>query len=75
MDFLAGFDVPVKESPWSRCKGVELTCAVLLALAFISVCLRLWTRIGVTRNFGIDDVFIILSLVRYSTAKKNEALD
>jgi hypothetical protein len=49
--------------PWERSRAVVITCVTLIIFAFISVALRLWTRIFMTCNMGKDDVFAVIALV------------
>ena len=44
-------------------RGTPVVCAVLFALAVIVVCLRLYSRVVVTRTPGIDDIFIVFAIV------------
>lgn len=37
---------------------------LLLALVTIFLCIRFYTRLFITRGFGVDDVLVILAFVR-----------
>lgn len=47
-------------------RGVDVIAvnAPLLALAWIACALRCYARIGLLKNFGLDDLFSVLALVR-----------
>jgi hypothetical protein len=55
-------------NPETRGHAFYFVSSISLAAAAISVCLRLWTRIYVRRYFGLDDLLIVLALVRYHLA-------
>ena len=48
----------------SRGADIIVTQFVLIGVATILVCLRLWVRSKVTRKLGWDDILIAVSLVR-----------
>jgi hypothetical protein len=42
---------------------VQVTCGVFMALSWITVLLRLYTRGVLVRNIGADDLWILLAAV------------
>jgi hypothetical protein len=55
---VANFVDPPRHGP-----GVAILMAVLTTLAFLAVCLRLWVRLHMQGNGGLDDICIVLALV------------
>jgi hypothetical protein len=49
--------------PPTRSWALVITVAVLLALTYIVVGLRIWARFGIAKNWGIDDVLIMFNMV------------
>ena len=49
--------------PDTRGPGVLIVNIVMVCIAFIVTCLRLYTRLRITTSPGIDDVLIILAMV------------
>jgi hypothetical protein len=56
--------VPNYIDPVSRGNSFYYVSTISVFAATVSVCLRLWTRIHLRRYFGLDDLLIILALVR-----------
>ena len=55
--------LPVKVGTHGQGVSVQVTCGVFMALAWISVLLRLYTRGILVRNIGADDYWILLAAV------------
>lgn len=47
----------------NRGPQLEAVAYTLVSVAFVSVCLRCYTRIFMVKNFGFDDWCMLLSLV------------
>lgn len=47
----------------TRGSEIVITNGVGLVIASIAVGIRIYTRVAITRNFGWDDIFILLALV------------
>ncbi|KAJ5345291.1 hypothetical protein N7541_007784 [Penicillium brevicompactum] len=60
---LATWPTPNYIDPPTRGHGVLVVNIVCLALAFIVVSLRIYTRIRITCSAGVDDVLIVIGLV------------
>jgi hypothetical protein len=43
--------------------GLTIGIVVISALAVLTVCARMWARLRLQKNGGIDDVFIVAALV------------
>ena len=52
-------DIPIVE----RNHGLVVSAFLFTTLAIVSVSLRVFTRVGLVRNAGIDDYFIIAAAV------------
>jgi hypothetical protein len=55
----ANYVDPVTHGP-----GNIIVIALLLALVTIFLCIRFYTRLVITRGFGVDDVLVLLAFVR-----------
>lgn len=49
--------------PVTRGWEVPIMCMVLFGIAFIVVLARLWARLVLQQNAGLDDLFIVFSMV------------
>ena len=61
---LLSWPTPNYANPVTRGDALLIVNSVLIALVVITVGLRLYTRLIIKRWFGLDDVFILLALVR-----------
>lgn len=52
--------------PITKGDGIAITSLVFAAAAAVTVIVRLYTRIWITSIFGVDDVLIIIAVVRYN---------
>jgi hypothetical protein len=50
-------------NPETSGQGVLILVAILLGIAYVVVCMRLWARFHVSKNPGIDDALIIFNMV------------
>jgi hypothetical protein len=50
-------------NPETRGTGLIVLIAVLLAIAYVVVCMRLWARFFITKSAGIDDGLILFNMV------------
>lgn len=49
----------------SRGPQTEITSIVFTAIAGIAIILRLYTRLGIVRNFGPEDYLIVAAMVSH----------
>ncbi|KAF2823494.1 hypothetical protein CC86DRAFT_298489 [Ophiobolus disseminans] len=63
IEVLQSWPTPDYENPQTRGNGLVVINSVFIGLAFITVGLRLYTRIWIKRWFGIDDIFTILASI------------
>ncbi|PYI15296.1 integral membrane protein [Aspergillus japonicus CBS 114.51] len=59
---LATWPTPNYVDPVTRGNYVLIVSVVLLSVAFVVTCLRLYTRLRITCTFGFDDILIIWAL-------------
>lgn len=60
---LASWPTPNYTNPVTHGPGNVVVISLLLALVFIFLCIRFYTRLLITRGFGVDDVLILLAFV------------
>lgn len=63
MEVVFSWPKPNYINPETRGNAVVILEGVLLALCYIIVALRVYTRAIQARNFGIDDALIVFNLV------------
>jgi hypothetical protein len=63
MEVVLAWPQPNYANPVTHGKGVVVMEGALLALCYIIVALRVYTRAFQARNFGIDDALIVFNLV------------
>ena len=56
--------VPLHPLSHARLIGILVSLTVCLALAWVTVLARYWTRLRLIRGAGLDDLFIGMALVR-----------
>jgi hypothetical protein len=56
---------PNYDNPPTRGEALVIVNSLLIALVVIVVGLRMYTRLTIKRWFGLDDIFILLALVRF----------
>jgi hypothetical protein len=61
---------PIKEISSTYGNSGVIVCALLLFFSYLTVSLRLYTRVFIIHNTGWDDIFVLLSLVGYSNGKQ-----
>jgi hypothetical protein len=57
------FAVPIESVPLQHAQSILTVCAVFLGTAWITVGLRLWTRVRIVRAVGWDDGWMLVSIV------------
>jgi hypothetical protein len=62
VDILLSWPTPNYENPKTRGDALVVVNCIFISLVYITVALRLYTRICVKRWFGLDDVFILLAV-------------
>jgi hypothetical protein len=55
---VANYVDPARHGP-----GVAILIAILTSLAVLTVCLRLWVRLRLQKNAGLDDICIVAAMV------------
>jgi uncharacterized membrane protein len=63
-DVLLSWPSPNYENPVTRGNALVIVNCIFISITIVTVALRLYTRAFIKRWFGIDDIFIILALVR-----------
>jgi hypothetical protein len=63
LEILALWPEPNYVNPVTRGGGIIVTSALFGFLGTLATALRLYTRLSITRTFGLDDVFIIIAWV------------
>jgi hypothetical protein len=63
---IATWPAPNYVNPESKGNQLLVVSSVFAILAIAVVLARLWVRVKIQRNAGIDDLFIFLALVRES---------
>lgn len=61
---LAAWPTPNYVDPDTRGNGTLMVNIVCLCLAFTVTCLRVYTRLRITYSHGLDDILIVIALVR-----------
>jgi hypothetical protein len=64
LEVIAKWPTPNYTHPVTRGNALLVVNCAFCGLAIITVGLRLYTRAVIKRWFGLDDIFIILALVR-----------
>lgn len=67
LSVISTWPTPNYIDPPTRGHGILIANVVCLSLAFIVVCLRLYTRLRITFSAGFDDILIILGFI-FTTA-------
>lgn len=65
VEVLLSWPTPNYENPTTRGDALLIVNSIFLSLAVITVSLRMYTRLMIKRWLGIDDVFILLGLVKH----------
>ena len=60
---LKAFPEPNYVNPDTRGSGVLIVSIVMVCLAFVVTCLRLYTRLMITTSPGLDDILVIFAMV------------
>jgi hypothetical protein len=63
-DVLIKWPIPNYVNPETRGNALVIVNYIFISIAVITVLLRLYTRTFIKRWFGLDDIFIIVALVR-----------
>jgi hypothetical protein len=71
---LATYPTPNYVNPETRGPGLIVTHSVLFPIASIIVGIRIYTRVRISKNIGLDDLFIILAMVSLSTSMEAKLL-
>lgn len=66
---LASWPTPNYANPVTHGPANVVVIPLLLALVFIFLCIRFYTRLLITRGFGVDDVLVLLAFVRQLTQR------
>lgn len=64
LSVIASWPTPNYVDPERRGWSVVVMCAVLWGLAMVILMMRLWARLVLQHNAGLDDLFIVLAMVR-----------
>jgi hypothetical protein len=68
-EVLATWPIPNYVDPPTRGNGALIVNIVCLSFAFVVTLLRLYTRLKITYSPGLDDVLIVIALVRDKTRR------
>jgi hypothetical protein len=71
LEVIANWPTPNYTHPVTRGNALLVVNYAFCSLAIITVALRLYTRALIKRWFGLDDIFIILALVRVRFGASN----
>jgi hypothetical protein len=63
LEVIASWPTPNYTNPVTRGWDIVILDAILLAFAFVVLLARLWARLGLQHNAGLDDVFIVAAFV------------
>jgi len=66
---LALWPSPNYRNPITHGPAIIVVLPFLLALVFIFLCIRFYTRVFITRGFGADDILILLAFVRLALSR------
>jgi hypothetical protein len=58
---VASWPKPNYDGPVRKGDGLTVVCIVLSAITIVLVALRLWTRIIITKQPGLDDLLVVLA--------------
>lgn len=64
LSVIATWPTPNYVNPQRRDWGVVIMCAILWGAAMVILMMRLWARLVLQHNAGLDDLFIVLAMVR-----------
>ncbi|OIW33761.1 hypothetical protein CONLIGDRAFT_677512 [Coniochaeta ligniaria NRRL 30616] len=64
---LASWPTPNYANPVTHGPANIVVIPLLLALVFIFLCIRFYTRLLITRGFGVDDVLVLLAFIPATT--------
>lgn len=62
-EIIAGWPTPNYENPVTRGSALTVVNIIFIILVFVVAGLRFYTRLRITRSFGLDDWVIAASLV------------
>ena len=62
-EIIAGWPAPNYENPVTRGSALTVVNIIFISLVFVVAGLRFYTRLRITRSFGLDDWVIAASLV------------
>lgn len=60
---LSTFPAPNYVDPETAGPGAFITVSVLLFLVIVLLAIRIYTRLWISRGFGLDDILIMLAFV------------
>ena len=63
-EVLLSWPAPNYQDPVTRGDALVVVNSIFITLVIVTVGLRLYTRLVIKRWFGLDDIFILLALVR-----------
>lgn len=69
-DVLATWPTPNYVDPHTRGNGALIVNVVCLSFAFVVTLLRLYTRLKITYSPGLDDILIVIALVRGKQSRR-----
>jgi Na+/phosphate symporter len=64
LSVILSWPTPNYVDPVTRGWGDVILCVVLYALALFTVVARLWARLIIKHNAGLDDVMIVIAMVQ-----------
>lgn len=64
-DVIASWPKPNFVDPELRGDGLLVGSVLLVTIAFLVVCMRLWSRFIVMHQGGLDDVLIVVAMVSF----------
>jgi hypothetical protein len=60
---LLGWPKPNHVNPEDRGWGASIVLLVVLGITFLVYVARMWARLGIGKNFGVDDTLISISML------------
>jgi hypothetical protein len=72
-EVLATWPTPDYVDPHTRGNGALIVNIVCLSFGFVITLLRLYTRLKITYSPGLDDVLIVIALVRDQSRRMTDA--
>ena len=62
-EVIASWPEPNYENPRSQGPAAEITVYILTGIVTIMIAIRMYTRIHITKSFGMDDAFMLVAYV------------